>query len=113
MLIKTCAQQNYYNVYGVQQYSPYYPSVGGAGTMGLVQNMYPYYGQYAQNIHGPGFGVQYPQMTQIPVLSQNYGSSGILSFPSSTTLPTISPGNKSDKLSGRPLKVSGSNHARY
>ncbi|CAL5195893.1 unnamed protein product [Lathyrus oleraceus] len=84
---------NYYNVYGVQQYSPYYPSVGGAGTMGLVQNMYPYYGQYAQNIHGPGFGVQYPQMTQIPVLSQNYGSSGILSFPSSTTLPTISPAN--------------------
>ncbi|XP_058750783.1 uncharacterized protein LOC131623793 isoform X1 [Vicia villosa] len=81
--------QNYYNVYGVQQYSPYYPSVGGAGTMGLVQNMYPYYGQYAQNIHGPGFGVQYPQMTQIPVLSQNYGSTGILSFPSSAALPTI------------------------
>lgn len=88
--------QNYYNVYGVQQYSPYYPSVGASGAMGLVQNMYPYYGQYAQNIHGHGFGVQYPQMTQIPVLPQHYGSQGILTIPSSVTIPTISAGNKSN-----------------
>lgn len=81
---------NYYNVYGVQQYSPYCPSVGASGAMGLVQNMYPYYGQYAQNIHGHGFGVQYPQMTQIPVLPQHYGSQGILTIPSSVTIPTIS-----------------------
>jgi len=88
--------QNYYNVYGVQQYSPYYPSVGASGAMGLVQNMYPYYGQYAQNIHGHGFGVQYPQMTQIPVLPQHYGSQGILTLPSSVPIPTISAGNKSN-----------------
>lgn len=86
----TLYPQSYYNVYGVQQYSPYYPSVGAAGAMGMIQNVYPYYGQYAQNIHGQGFGIQYPQMTQIPVLPQHYSSQGILSFPSSVAMPTIS-----------------------
>lgn len=82
--------QGYYNVYGVQQMSPYYPS---AGAMGLVQNMYPFYGQYAQNIQSHGFGIQYPQITQIPILPQQYGSTGILSFPSSVAMPTTSAGD--------------------
>jgi hypothetical protein len=64
--------------------------------MGMIQNVYPYYGQYAQNIHGQGFGIQYPQMTQIPVLPQHYSSQGILSFPSSVAMPTISAGDKSN-----------------
>ncbi|KAG5141897.1 hypothetical protein AAZX31_07G049400 [Glycine max] len=82
---------SYYNVYGVQQFSPYYPSAGASGEVGLIHNIYPFYGQYAQSIQAPGFGVQYPQMAQFPFLPQHYGSStGILSYPSSVTVPTTS-----------------------
>lgn len=91
--------QSYYNVYGVQQFSPYYPS-GGAGASGAVglihNNIYPFYGQYSQNIQAHhGFGVQqYPQMAQFPFLPQHYGSTGILSYPSSVAVPTTSAGDK-------------------
>ncbi|KAJ1408365.1 RNA-binding domain superfamily [Sesbania bispinosa] len=81
---------NYYNVYGVQQFSPYYPSTGASGAVGLIPNIYPFYGQYAQNIQTHGFGVQYPQVAQFPFLPQQYGSTGILSFPSSVAVPTTS-----------------------
>ncbi|KAG5021689.1 hypothetical protein JHK85_018031 [Glycine max] len=75
----------------VQQFSPYYPSAGASGEVGLIHNIYPFYGQYAQSIQAPGFGVQYPQMAQFPFLPQHYGSStGILSYPSSVTVPTTS-----------------------
>lgn len=85
--------QSYYNVYGVQQFSPYYPSAGASGEVGLIHNIYPFYGQYAQSIQAPGFGVQYPQMAQFPFLPQHYGSStGILSYPSSVAVATTSAG---------------------
>ncbi|CAL0315422.1 unnamed protein product [Lupinus luteus] len=78
----------YYGVYGGQNFSPYYPSGAASGAVGLVQNMYPYYGQYAHTSQDHGFGVQYPQMAQLPILpQQNYGSTGILSLPS-IALPT-------------------------
>ncbi|XP_027906584.1 uncharacterized protein LOC114166117 isoform X2 [Vigna unguiculata] len=80
--------QNYYNVYGVQQFSAYYPSAGASGAVGLIHNIYPYYGQYAQSIQAQGFGVQYPQMPQFPFLPHPYGSTGILSYPSSVSVPT-------------------------
>nr|KYP35351.1 RNA-binding protein 38 [Cajanus cajan] len=83
---------SYYNVYGVQQFSAYYPSSGGSGAVGLIHNIYPFYGQYAQSIQGHGFGVQYPQMAQFPLLPQHYGSTGILSYPSSMAVPTTSAG---------------------
>ncbi|CAL0307929.1 unnamed protein product [Lupinus luteus] len=77
---------DYYGIYGGQHFSPYYPS----GAVGLVQNMYPYYVQYAHTNQAHGFGVQYPQMAQLPILPQHhYGSIGILSCPSSISLPTI------------------------
>ncbi|KAK7275432.1 hypothetical protein RIF29_16549 [Crotalaria pallida] len=82
----------YYGVYGGQHYSPYYPSGAASGTVGLMHNMYPFYGQYAQSSSQvQGFGVQYPQIAQLPVLpQQHYVSAGILSLPSSIALPTIS-----------------------
>ncbi|KAG4379629.1 hypothetical protein GLYMA_16G019500v4 [Glycine max] len=84
---------SYYNVYGVQQFSsPYYPSAGASGALGLIHNIYPFYGQYAQSIQAPGFGVQYPQMAQFPFLPQHYGSTGILSYPSSVAVATTSAG---------------------
>jgi len=88
--------QNYYNVYGVQQFSAYYPSAGDSGAVGLIHNIYPFYGQYAQSIQAHGFGVQYPQMAQFPFLPQHYGSTGILSYPSSVAVPTTSAGDMSN-----------------
>jgi len=85
--------QNYYNVYGVQQFSAYYPSAGASGAVGLIHNIYPYYGQYAQSIQAQGFGVQYPQMPQFPFLPHPYGSTGILSYPSSVSVPTTTAGD--------------------
>ncbi|XP_027906586.1 RNA-binding protein 24-B-like isoform X4 [Vigna unguiculata] len=84
----TLYPMNYYNVYGVQQFSAYYPSAGASGAVGLIHNIYPYYGQYAQSIQAQGFGVQYPQMPQFPFLPHPYGSTGILSYPSSVSVPT-------------------------
>ncbi|KAG4379630.1 hypothetical protein AAZX31_16G017600 [Glycine max] len=90
-LYPTVAVNSYYNVYGVQQFSsPYYPSAGASGALGLIHNIYPFYGQYAQSIQAPGFGVQYPQMAQFPFLPQHYGSTGILSYPSSVAVATTS-----------------------
>ncbi|KAG4938004.1 hypothetical protein JHK85_044727 [Glycine max] len=92
-LYPTVAVNSYYNVYGVQQFSsPYYPSAGASGALGLIHNIYPFYGQYAQSIQAPGFGVQYPQMAQFPFLPQHYGSTGILSYPSSVAVATTSAG---------------------
>lgn len=78
--------QNYYSVYGGQQFSPYYATSGAAGPPGIYHNFYPFYAQYAQSSQAQGFGVQCPQMVQYPYLPQNYGSTGILSLPSS--MPT-------------------------
>lgn len=58
----------------------------------MIHNIYPFYGQYAQSIQAPGFGVQYPQMAQFPFLPQHYGSTGILSYPSSVAVATTSAG---------------------
>ncbi|PPD88781.1 hypothetical protein GOBAR_DD14280 [Gossypium barbadense] len=78
--------QNYYSLYGGQQFSPYY-TAGASMTPGVFHNFYPFYAQYAQNSQAHGFGVQYPQMLQYPYLPQQ----GILSLPSSmpsATTPT-------------------------
>ncbi|RDX85137.1 hypothetical protein CR513_33713, partial [Mucuna pruriens] len=88
---------SYYNVYGVQQFSAYYPSAGASGAVGLIHNIYPFYGQYAQSIHGHGFGVQYPQMAQFPFLPQHYGSTGILSYSSPVAVPTTTTTSAGDK----------------
>ncbi|KAJ7963425.1 RNA-binding protein like [Quillaja saponaria] len=81
---------NYYSVYGGQQFSPYYTSAGASGPAGMIHNYYPYYAQYAQGNQAHGFGVQYPQMVQYPYLAQHYGSTGIVSIPSSVAMPTTS-----------------------
>ncbi|XWS76814.1 hypothetical protein CRYUN_Cryun01aG0209700 [Craigia yunnanensis] len=73
---------NYYNLYGGQQFSPYY-TTGASVTPGMFHNFYPLYAQYVQNSHAHGFGVQYPQMVQYPYLPQQFSSTGILSLPSS------------------------------
>ncbi|XWS31981.1 hypothetical protein CRYUN_Cryun23aG0121400 [Craigia yunnanensis] len=73
---------NYYNLYGGQQFSPYYTTWASV-TPGMFHNFYPFYAQYAQNSQAHGFGVQYPQMVQYPYLPQQYSSTGILSLPSS------------------------------
>ncbi|KAJ4728028.1 RNA-binding protein like [Melia azedarach] len=81
---------NYYNLYGGQQFSPYYGS-GASGSAGMFQNFYPFYAQYAQSSQAQGLGVQYPQMLQYgPYLPQHYGTSGILSLPSSMPVLTTS-----------------------
>ncbi|KAI4328977.1 hypothetical protein L6164_021287 [Bauhinia variegata] len=87
---ETMYPMNCYSVYGGQQFSPYYPSTGASGQAGLVHNIYPFYAQYAQSSQGHGFGVQYPQMVQFPFLPQHYGSTGVLSFSSSMSIPTTS-----------------------
>lgn len=88
---------NYYGVYGAQQFSPYLTNAGGSGATGVFHNFYPLYAQYTQSSQGHGFNVQYPQMVQYPYLPQHYGSTGILSLPSSmamttTTTTTTTPG---------------------
>ncbi|KAJ7951377.1 RNA-binding protein like [Quillaja saponaria] len=91
----TMYPMNYYGVYGGQQFSPYYTTSSGAsGSAGMVHNYYPFYAQYAQGNQAHGFGVQYPQMVQFPYLPQHYGSTGILTVPSSVTMPTTSSGDK-------------------
>ncbi|GAB4861534.1 hypothetical protein Ancab_036726 [Ancistrocladus abbreviatus] len=80
--------QNYYGVYGVQQYSPYY-TAGGSGAAGYFHNFYPYYSPLAQGSQTHGFGVQYPHMVQYPYLPQHFSSSsGVYSLPTSMPLPT-------------------------
>ena len=86
--------QNCYAVYGGQQFSPYYPSSGASGPVGLIHNIYPFSAQYAHNNQGHGFGVQYPQMMRFPLLPRQYGSAGILTFPSSMAMPITSAGEK-------------------
>ncbi|KDP28419.1 hypothetical protein JCGZ_14190 [Jatropha curcas] len=82
---------NYYGVYGGQQLSPYY-STGASGTPGMFHNFYPFYTQYPHNSQAHGFGVQYPQMVQYPYLPHHYGSTGILSLPSSMGMATSTTG---------------------
>ncbi|KAJ0054039.1 hypothetical protein Pint_00665 [Pistacia integerrima] len=84
---------NYYNLYGGQQFSPYF-TAGSSGTPGMFHNMYPFYAQYAQSsqAQAQGFGVQYPQMLQYPYVPQQYGTTGILSLPSSMPVTTSSTG---------------------
>lgn len=85
---------NFYNLYGGQQFSPYYTAGGASVTPGMFHNYYPFYAQYAQNSQAQGFGVQYPQMVQYPYMPQQYSSSGILSLPSSMSMAaTITAGN--------------------
>ncbi|XP_065860046.1 uncharacterized protein [Euphorbia lathyris] len=81
---------NYYGVYGSQQITPYY-TAGGASGGGMFHNYYPFVAQYAQNSQSHhAYGLQYPQMVHYPYLPHNYGSSGILSLPSSMPVPTNS-----------------------
>lgn len=74
--------QNYYSVYGGQQFSPYYTT--GAG---IYHNYYPYYAQYQQSSQTQGVGMQYPPMVQYPYLPQQYGA-GVLSLPASVASTT-------------------------
>ncbi|XP_062091299.1 uncharacterized protein LOC133797420 isoform X1 [Humulus lupulus] len=86
---------NYYGVYGGQQYPPYVATSGGSGAAAMYHNFYPLYAQYAQSGQAHhGFNVQYPQMVQYPYLPQHYGSTGILSLPSSAppVTSTTTPG---------------------
>ncbi|KAF5743879.1 RNA-binding family protein isoform 1 [Tripterygium wilfordii] len=84
---------NYYNVYGGQQFSPYYTAGTSGAAPGIFHNFYPLYAQHAQSSQAHGFGVQYPQMVQYPYLPQHYGSSsGILSLPSSLAMTTTGTG---------------------
>ncbi|XP_039008336.1 RNA-binding protein 24-like isoform X2 [Hibiscus syriacus] len=76
---------NYYNLYGGQQFSPYY-AAGASVTPGMFHNLYPLYAQYAQSNQAHGFGAQYPQIVQYPYLPQQYSSTGMLSLPSSTSM---------------------------
>ncbi|KAJ7007945.1 uncharacterized protein [Populus alba] len=83
----------YYGVYGGQQFSPYYTTGGASGTPGMFQhNFYPFYTPYAQSSQAHGFGIQYPQMVQYPYLPQQFGSTGILSLPSSAAMATTTAG---------------------
>ncbi|RDY08696.1 putative RNA-binding protein ARP1, partial [Mucuna pruriens] len=84
----TMYPMNCYGVFGGQQFSTFYPSNGASGAVGLVHNIYPFCGQYPYNSQDHGFGVQYPQMMQFPILPRQYGSAGILTFPSSLAMPT-------------------------
>ncbi|MED6196100.1 hypothetical protein PIB30_044083 [Stylosanthes scabra] len=96
---------NCYPIYGGQQFPPYYPSNNGAAgpLLGLIPNInHPLNAQYAHRYHshhqGHGFGVKFPpHMMQIPILpARQYGSPGILNFPSSMPIPPIT--NAGDKL---------------
>lgn len=86
--IKEFLLQNYYSVYGGQQFSPYLTTAGASGAAGMLHNFYPLYAQYAQNSQSHGFGVQFPQMVHYPLLPHHYGSAGILSLPSSMAMAT-------------------------
>ncbi|KAF3439792.1 hypothetical protein FNV43_RR18070 [Rhamnella rubrinervis] len=79
---------NYYSLYGGQQFSPYLTTAGASGAAGMLHNFYPLYAQYSQSSQAHGFGVQFPQMVHYPLLPQHYGSSGILSLPSSMAMAT-------------------------
>ncbi|CAK7348631.1 unnamed protein product [Dovyalis caffra] len=84
---------SYYGVYGGQQISSYYTTGGASGTPGMYpHSFYPFYTQYAQSSQAHGFGIQYPQMVQYPYLPQPYGSTGILSLPSSIAMATTTAG---------------------
>jgi len=91
--------QGYYGVYGGQQFSPYYTTGGASGTPGMFQhNFYPFYTPYAQSSQAHGFGIQYPQMVQYPYLPQQFGSTGILSLPSSVAMATTTAGDHSNNF---------------
>ncbi|KAF7843851.1 RNA-binding protein 38-like isoform X1 [Senna tora] len=97
--------QNYYSVYGGQQFSPYYPS-----------NLYPFYSQYAQSSQNDGFGIQFPQMVQFPnfVHEQHHYAStsqGILSFPSSMPLPTPTTSSEASRVQPTKVGTSASSQA--
>ncbi|KAK9035723.1 hypothetical protein V6N11_077754 [Hibiscus sabdariffa] len=79
---------NYYNLYGGQQFSPYY-TAGASMTPGLFHNLYPL---YAQNNQAHGFGAQYPQIVQYPYLPQQYNSTGMPSVPSSMSMAATTTG---------------------
>ncbi|GAV84551.1 RRM_1 domain-containing protein [Cephalotus follicularis] len=81
----TMYPMNYYNLYGGQQFSPYY-ATGVSGAPGVFHNFYPFYAPQSNQSHN--FGIQYPQMVQYPYLPQQYGTTGILSLPSSVAMTT-------------------------
>lgn len=74
--------QNYFHVYGGEQFAPYYTA--GAG---IYHGYYPYYAQFAQNSQSQGFGMQYPQTAQYPFLPQQLGT-GVLPLPASVSSNT-------------------------
>lgn len=79
--------QNYYSVYGGQQFSPYYSSSGPSG------NIYPYYtSQVAESgqasHHGFGSVHQFPQMLHFPVLHHQHHYASLSPSPVPSTLPT-------------------------
>ncbi|KAJ8747187.1 hypothetical protein K2173_012411 [Erythroxylum novogranatense] len=80
---------NYSGVYRGQQFTPYY-TPAAPGTPGMFQNYYPFYPQYAHSSHG--FGVHYPSIVQYPYVPESYGSTGILSLPSSTSAASSTAG---------------------
>ncbi|KAH1149520.1 hypothetical protein AAZX31_16G017000 [Glycine max] len=86
----TMYPMNCYGIFGGQQLSTYYPSNGASGQVGLVHNIYPFSAHYPYNSQAHGFGVQYPQMMQFPILPRHYGSAGILALPSSMAMPITS-----------------------
>ncbi|KAK7389742.1 hypothetical protein VNO78_25033 [Psophocarpus tetragonolobus] len=86
----TMYPMNYYGMLGGQQFLTYYPSNGVSGTVGLVNNIYPFSSQYPYNSQHQGFGIQYPQMMQFPILPRHFGSAGILTVSSSMAMPSFS-----------------------
>ncbi|XP_061336466.1 uncharacterized protein LOC133283601 isoform X2 [Gastrolobium bilobum] len=88
---ETMYPMNCYGVYGGQQFSTYYASNGASGPVGLIHNIYPFSAQYGYNNHQlHGFGVQYPQILQLPFLPRQYGAAGIMTYASSMAMPTTS-----------------------
>ncbi|KAL4351877.1 hypothetical protein GQ457_06G031050 [Hibiscus cannabinus] len=92
---------NYYNLYGAQQFSPYY-TTGASTTAGMFRNLYPLYAQYAQHNQAHGSGVQYPQIEQYPYLPQQYTSTGILSVPSSMSMAATTTADTTDTTATPP-----------
>ncbi|KAF9587087.1 hypothetical protein IFM89_039695 [Coptis chinensis] len=74
---------NYYNVYGGQQFSPYFAAASASAPHGVYPSAYPFYAQYGQSSQTQGYGIQYPQMVQYPYLPPHYSTTGILSLPNS------------------------------
>ncbi|KAM7275256.1 hypothetical protein ACFE04_017122 [Oxalis oulophora] len=90
---ETMYPMNYYNVYGGQQFMPYYASGASGAAPGMFHNFYPLYPPPPQTSQSPNIAVQYPQILQYqPYFPQQVNSTGILSLPSSLPMATSSTG---------------------